>query len=134
MPDDRQAILDFFTDWLEASKQNNVSTLREMLAEDVVFLRPNRPPMIGIDAFAAEFTSMQGGAFDLKVQDRRVEEIQIEGNMAYAWTYMALAITPLAEGGTPKQVAGPILSVFRKKENGRWVLARDANMLTPVPD
>jgi ketosteroid isomerase-like protein len=29
------------------------------------------------------------------------------------------------------KLAGPVLSVLRR-EGGRWVLARDANMLTPV--
>jgi len=29
------------------------------------------------------------------------------------------------------KLAGPVLSVL-KRENGKWILARDANMLTPV--
>jgi hypothetical protein len=28
--------------------------------------------------------------------------------------------------------AGPALSVFRKEPNGRWIILRDANMLTGV--
>ena len=42
---------------------------------------------------------------------------------------MSLKVTPQS-GGQPKQRAGHILSVFRKEPNDRWVLFRDANMLT----
>jgi ketosteroid isomerase-like protein len=33
------------------------------------------------------------------------------------------------EGGDAMRRAGPVLSVFRKEPDGRWVLFRDANLL-----
>ena len=42
-----------------------------------------------------------------------------------------VVITPPPDG-TPMKRAGHTLSVL-KKEGGKWLLARDANMLSPVP-
>lgn len=129
MPDDRQAILDFYTTWMEASQRSDLETLWQLMAEDVVFLRAGHPPMIGRDAFATEFKSMPPGA-KLKVEAWRHEEIRIEGNSAYCWNYLAITvIPPNSEMG--RTMAGNILSVLRKNEEGRWVLARDANLLSP---
>jgi ketosteroid isomerase-like protein len=38
-------------------------------------------------------------------------------------------MTP-ADGSAPTQRSGPGLSVWRKKRDGRWVISRDANMVT----
>jgi ketosteroid isomerase-like protein len=36
------------------------------------------------------------------------------------------------DGSAPSEMRGPVLSIFRKRPDGTWVLFRDANMLTPV--
>ena len=38
-------------------------------------------------------------------------------------------MTPIA-GGQPLRRSGATLSIFRRVAGGRWVLARDANLLT----
>jgi len=43
-----------------------------------------------------------------------------------------MTITP-RDGGTPMRRSGYTLSILRKEADGRWVLARDANMLTAQP-
>jgi hypothetical protein len=46
------------------------------------------------------------------------------------WTRLTVVVTP--PGGSPPITrAGHTLSIL-KRENGKWVLARDANMLSPV--
>ena len=40
-----------------------------------------------------------------------------------------VATTPL-QGGVTTRREGNVLSVFRKEPDGRWVLFRDANLLT----
>ena len=37
------------------------------------------------------------------------------------------------EGGDAMRRAGPVLSVFRREPDGRWVLFRDANLLAATP-
>ena len=53
------------------------------------------------------------------------------GDCAVAWTRLTVTIT-LRDGGKPATRAGHTLTVFRR-EHGRWLLARDANLLVPVP-
>jgi ketosteroid isomerase-like protein len=36
------------------------------------------------------------------------------------------------DGSAPKTMAGRALSVLRRTPDARWVIFRDANMLTPV--
>jgi ketosteroid isomerase-like protein len=60
---------------------------------------------------------------------REIQEVQVAGEWAFMWSELAVAVTPPA--GPPMKLAGPVLSVLRR-ERGKWVLARDANMLTPV--
>jgi ketosteroid isomerase-like protein len=35
-------------------------------------------------------------------------------------------------GGAPLRRAGPTLTILRKEADGRWRLARDANLMTKV--
>jgi len=46
------------------------------------------------------------------------------------WTKLSVVVT-LPGGDPPMARAGHTLSIL-KKQNGKWVLARDANMLSPV--
>ena len=60
-----------------------------------------------------------------------IQEIKVLGEWAFMWTKLAIVITP--PGGTQSITrAGHTLSILRK-EHGKWVLARDANMLAPAP-
>ena len=36
------------------------------------------------------------------------------------------------DGGAPRHLSGPAMSVLRKNPDGRWVICRDANMITPA--
>jgi len=130
MSDDRQAIMQLFSTWLDASKRRDMTTLRTLMAEDIVFLRAGHSPMIGADAFAKEFESAPSG-FELNIRDWQQKEIHIEGSLAYCWTFLSLEILP-GNASPGRRMEGQILSILRKLEDGRWVLSRDANMLMPT--
>jgi ketosteroid isomerase-like protein len=49
------------------------------------------------------------------------------GDYAYMWAKLKVVVTP--PGGAPSTRAGHTLSIL-KKQNGKWLLARDANMLS----
>ncbi len=69
----------------------------------------------------------------MRIEGRpEIQEITIAGNYAFCWNHLSITVTPLP-AGKPMHRAGNILSVFRREPNGRWVLFRDANMLTAVP-
>jgi uncharacterized protein (TIGR02246 family) len=119
---EEQQIRDLVTAWIEASRRGDLDRVLELMDEDVVFLGPGRPPM-NKEAFATASRAMPAGSIDGSVE---VKEVQVSGDMAYAWTQLSLhARQP---DGVERRMAGPVLSVLRRR-NGRWVIYRDANML-----
>jgi ketosteroid isomerase-like protein len=59
-----------------------------------------------------------------------IREIQIAGD--WAWCRSDVDVTSTSPGEKPVHRAGPVLTIFRKKPDGGWVLARDANLLAVV--
>ncbi len=126
---DEQQIHHIINTWLKASAEDDLDTVLSLMAEDVVFLRPGMPPMQGRDAYAAASRSMQG---KLRIHGHPdIREIEIAGDRAFVWNYLSITATPLPHG-PPITSEGHILSVFRREPDGRWVLYRDANLLTRV--
>jgi uncharacterized protein (TIGR02246 family) len=125
MHPDEQAIRDVVAEWDRASRAGDVDALAPLMAEDVVFLVAGRPPMRGRDAFLALARSLAGqGTIDARGE---IEEIGLFGDGAYAIRNLRVAVTH--PGQPTARRAGPVLSVFRREPDGRWVLARDANLL-----
>ena len=132
MPSDEQEIRQLVTTWMAATKAGDIKTVLSLMADDVVFLLPGRPPMIGKSAYAsaAQTQSNQGPVqFD---GTSEIQEIKVLGEWAFMWTKLTVVVTPPGRAPTMTR-AGHTLSIL-KKQNGKWVLARDANMLTVVPE
>ena len=132
MPNDEQEIRQLVADWMTATKAGDSETVLSLMADDVVFLLPGRPPMIGKSAFAAaaQAQSKHGPMqFD---GSSEIQEIKVLGDWAFMWTKLTVIVTPPG-GAAPMRRAGHTLSIL-KKQNGEWVLARDANMLSPVSE
>jgi uncharacterized protein (TIGR02246 family) len=100
------------------------------MTEDVIFLVPGRPPMRKIE-FAAALRAQSGQAAPQIDGRSEIQEITVSGDWAFMWTKLTVVATPPSGGATIKR-AGHTLTVL-KRENGRWLLARDANLLTVVP-
>ncbi len=126
---EKQKIRDLIQTWIQATKQCDIDRVLSLMAEDVIFLMPGRPPMRGRDAFAAAARQATGKV--LFEGEPEIQEIQIAGDYAFGWIHLTVTITPLPDGPSMKR-AGNILSVYRREPDGRWVLFRDANMLTAV--
>jgi uncharacterized protein (TIGR02246 family) len=123
---DKRVIREVIATWMRASADGNLERVLSLMAEDVVFLVPGQPPMRGRAAFAAASRSMAGRVrFEGKSD---IQEIHVAGDYAFCWSQLAVTATPLA-GGDAVRRAGPVLSVFRREPDGRWVLFRDANLL-----
>jgi len=129
MDSDEQAIRSLIATWMEASARGDLTRVLELMAEDVVFLGPGRPPMRGREAFAAASRAAEGrGRVDGSAD---VQEVRVFGDWAYTWAQLSITIHPAA-GGAPTRLEGPSLSVLRRTDGGRWVIFRDANMITPA--
>ena len=131
MTSDEQQIRALVAAWAERTRAGDIDAVLDMMAEDVVFLTAGRPPMIGREAFAEASraqTTASGAAPHIEAE-QEIEEITIVGDVAWMRTRLRVVVTPPA--GAPIVRAGHTLSVLRRID-GRWVIARDANLLTKV--
>jgi len=134
MIDDERAIRGLVDSWLAASKAGDIATVLSLMTDDVIFMVPGRKAF-GKEAFAAASEGMK----NTRIEGRSdIQEIQIFGDWAYLRNYIEMTVTP-PDGGTPIRRSGYALTILRREGDGRWRLARDANLLTtegksPIPD
>lgn len=129
MSDDEKAIRELIRTWLEATESGDLDRILALTTDDVVFLTPGRPAF-GKEAFAAA-SRASAGRFAIRPTGE-VEEVEVRGDSAFCRTRLEVSIRP-AGGGEETRVSGHTLTVYRKQPDGRWLLARDANMLAPEP-
>lgn len=123
MTDDERAIREVVDVWLAASKGGDLATVLSLMTDDVIFMVPGQKPF-GKEAFAAASQGMK----DVRIEGTSdIQEIQVLGDWAYLRNYLEMTVTP--PGGAAKRRSGYTLTVLRKEADGRWRLARDANLL-----
>jgi len=123
MSDDERAIRDLIAKWMAASQAGDTATVLSLMTADVVFMVPGREPF-GKEAFAAASEAMRGvrieGSSDIR-------ELNVLGDWAYLRNYLEVTVTPT--GGRAVKRTGYTLTILQKQPDGRWLLARDANLL-----
>jgi uncharacterized protein (TIGR02246 family) len=92
------------------------------------FCCPGQAPMQGRAAFAAAQEGMAGFEIDALAD---IREIKVFGDGAYCWNHLTVTVT--SADGTAVKRAGDVLSILHK-ENGRWMIFRDANLLAAAKD
>ncbi len=123
---DEAQIRQLVATWISATRAGDVDTVMGLMADDAVFLMPGRPPMSKAEFQAAAM--LQASDAGPKIDGTSdIQEVQVAGDWAFAWSQLTVTVTPPG-GAAPIVRSGPVLTVFRK-EQGRWLLARDANML-----
>jgi uncharacterized protein (TIGR02246 family) len=123
MSDDERAIRELVATWMAASKAGDHDTVLSLMTDDVVFMVPGREPF-GKEAFAAASKGMQG----MRLEGRAdIVELEVLGN--WAWLRNKLEVTVVPPGGAPTTRSGYTLTILRREADGRWRLARDANLL-----
>lgn len=130
MQSDEQQIRDLVSNWMAATNAGDVDAILSSMTDDVVFLTPGTKVMRKED-FAAAARSQAGAAAPTIDGASEIQEIRVVGDWAFMWAKLQVTVTPPG-GGASIRRAGHTLSILRK-ENGRWRLARDANLLAPVP-
>ncbi len=131
MQNDEQQIRQLVSTWMAASKAGDVEKVLSLMADDVVFLVPGQPVMRKAD-FAAAARVQSGPDAPRFDGSSEIQEVKILGDWAFMWTRLTVIVTPPG-GAQPVKRAGYTLTILTK-QGGRWVLARDANMLVPVTD
>jgi len=125
MTEDERAIRKLVETWMSASKAGDLATVLGLMADDVVFMVPGREPF-GKAAFAAASQGMK----DIRIEGRSdIQEMEILDGWAWMRNRLEMTMTA-AGGGTPVRRSGYTLTILRKTAQGRWVIARDANLLS----
>ena len=123
MINDELAIRGVIDDWMRASRAGDTKAVLELMTDDVVFLVPGREPF-----GKAEFEAMSEAMDDLRVGGRaEVRELQVFGDWAWVRNHLEIDVTP--PGGETGHRSGYTLTILKKGEDGRWRLARDANLV-----
>jgi uncharacterized protein (TIGR02246 family) len=125
MTDDARQIRELVDSWIAASKAGDLPALMDMMTDDVVFMTPGRPPF-GKSEFAADSQRMEGAALDARAE---VQEIEVFGSHAYIRNHIHAELT--FPGQAPRHMSGYAMTVLRKEADGRWRIARDANLVMP---
>jgi len=124
MSPDERAIRELVDTWMKASRAGDTETVLSLMSDDVIFMVPGREPF-GKQTFAANSRSTDTvkleGAADIR-------ELKVLGDWAYLRNFIEITITP--PGGETVRRSGFTLTILRKEPDGRWVLARDANLVT----
>jgi uncharacterized protein (TIGR02246 family) len=128
MGDDEKKIRELIETWMRATKDRDTETVLGLMTEDAKFLVAGRPPF-GKEDFrkGAEQHADSGVQFDGQSE---LLELNVIGTWAYAVTH--LSVTTTRDGTKVESRSGNTLTIL-KKENGKWLLARDANLLVPDP-
>ena len=130
MHDDEQEIRRLVSTWMAATKAGDVGAVLALMADDAVFLVPGHPPMRKAD-FAAAAQAQAGPNAPQIDGSSDIQEIRLIGDWAFMWARLSVTITP-AGGGLPVTREGHTLTILAK-QGGKWLLARDANLLAPPP-
>jgi uncharacterized protein (TIGR02246 family) len=126
MTDDERAIRAVIDTWFAATRAGDLATVLELMTDDVVFMVPGHAPF-GKAEFAASFQGMANVVMDGRSE---IVELRVLGEWAYLRNHIDLTVTPA--DGVPVRRAGYTLTILRKERDGRWRLARDANLLAKV--
>jgi uncharacterized protein (TIGR02246 family) len=123
MGDDETAIRTVVQTWISATKSRDLATILELMTDDVIFMVPGHEPF-GKKAFAAGFEAMA----DMQINGRSdILECRLLGDWAFVRNRLEVTAS-LSDGGEIHR-EGQTLTLFQKGKDGKWRLARDANLL-----
>ncbi len=123
MQNDEDAIRELVATWMAATRAGDYQKVLTLMADDVIFLVPGKQPF-GKDVFAASTQAMK----HLRIEGTsEILELQVAGD--WAWTRNRLTVRVTQASGTSTIRSGYTLTILRKKPDGTWVIARDANLL-----
>lgn len=124
MSPDERAIRELVDTWMTASRAGDTATVLSLMSEDVIFMVPGREPF-GKQTFAANSRDMDGTRLEGTAD---IRELAVLGDWAYLRNFIEITITP--PGGEPVRRSGYTLTILRKGADGKWLLARDANLVS----
>lgn len=126
---DEQAIRDLYAEWRRATLAEDLPAVLKLIADDAVFYVPGQSPIRGKKEFETMFDATRG-RFQVEALSE-FEEIAVHGDWAHVASRLAVNMKS-KDSGAVQSRAGHTLTILRK-DHGKWVVARDANLLAPEP-
>ncbi len=121
---DELQIRELVNEWRRATEAGEVDALERLMTAEMVFLTVHGPPM-SKDMFLAH---MREAFPKMSVRtESDIQEIHVEGSMAWCWNDLTVHVRP--HGGEERTHRGTTMGIYRKGDDGRWRLHRDANMM-----
>lgn len=124
--EDKRAIRDLVAEWISANARGDTQALLSLMTEDAVFMVSGQSPMS-----KAAFSSACAARADMGLTFEGVSEIteiRVEGTMAYSLSQLTVITGSKSGAFADDRRSFDRLTIFRKVD-GRWRLARDANLL-----
>lgn len=117
--------------YVAAINSNELDAVMDMLTEDIVFLAPNQPTLIGKEAVRPW---AEGYLKAFKIHwEKETMELIVTGDWAIEYYAYRSYDVPLA-GGDPIRDAGKGINIYHHDADGIWRVARDAwNSDLPIP-
>ncbi|MBB5192871.1 uncharacterized protein (TIGR02246 family) [Silvimonas terrae] len=121
---DETAIRNLCARWLSATAAGDHAAVLELMTDDVVFITPGRPPMMGKAAFAA--LQPPAGVRIAAVQE--IAEVVICADLAFSRSHLQVTVSS-PQLAQPVSRSGHTLTVYQRQADGQWRVLRDANTL-----
>ena len=124
--DDEAAIRGLLKNWRAAIQAGDYGAAVDLMTDDAVFLRAGQPPLARANFAAA---ALQRPCSSPMVEfTGHIQELRIDRSIAYMWADISIS-TRSSRWAPLVMKRGNSLAVFRK-ESGKWLLARSADMTT----
>jgi uncharacterized protein (TIGR02246 family) len=130
MDSEEQQIRRLVAAWVAATKGGDVEGVLALMADDAVFLVTGQPPMRKADFAAAVRGQADNDELRLDIASD-IQELEVMGD----WAFMRQKLTVVVAQGDARPVTrtGHTLTLLQKQD-GKWLLRRDANMLAAVEE
>lgn len=109
--------------YLAAINSNDLDTFLDAVTDDIVFIAPNTPVMVG----KAEVGPWVGGYFE--AVETKWEKTSVEFVVSGDWAfecYTYIAVDTPRDGGEAYTDTGNGINIYRLDDDGIWRVARDA--------
>ena len=117
--------------WIVYWNARDAEGLSSLYVADAIGMHPGGPNNVGRDEMQRSFA--EGFEHSLGTQSATVDEVQVEGDLAFVWGQWRVTPPPTTVGGE-QGVDGEWLWILSRQEDGQWRVTRHiSNESVPQP-
>jgi len=119
---DVEAIKTSFAELVAVAEAGDADGYLRYITDDIVYLCPGLPPVVGSDAVHA-FVAGFLAKWEFSFPTWTIDEIEVSGDLA-VYRYSGVASFTKTDGSESFSEDRKYMDMFRKTQDGRWLLAR----------